>query len=122
MSMPACSNTPTDVDSCTIAIANRAPWTLASVGCEMVLQVVAHREDRDLCVGDPLALEEVGVEAGGVVDACVGQLRRDEPRALARSLDQAHADALLEQEAGDRRPGLAGAEDDDVGDLASFRA
>ena len=117
-SIPACSNTSTDVDSWTIATREPRAVDLGERRGEVVLQVVAHGEDRDLRVRDPLALEEVGVEAGGVVDARVGQLRRHEPRPLARRLDQAHADLLLEQEARDRRAGAAGAEDDDVGDLA----
>ncbi len=62
----------------------------------MVLHVVAHGKDRDLRVGDPLALEEVGIEAGGVVDACARQLRGDETRPLERRFDQADADALLD--------------------------
>ena len=87
-------------------------------GGEVVLHVVAHGEDRDLRVRDPLALEEVRVEAGRVVDARGRELRGDVPGPLAGGLDQAHADPLLEQEPCDGDAGAAGAEDDDVRDRA----
>ena len=50
---------------------------------EMVLHIVAHGEDRDLRVGDPLPFEEVGIEPSGVVDAGVRKLGGDQARAVA---------------------------------------
>ena len=43
----------------------------------MVLRVLAHREDGRLRMPDVLAVEEVGVEPGDVVDACLRELLGD---------------------------------------------
>ena len=47
-----------------------------------VLRVVAHREDRGVRLPDALALDEVRLDPGRVVDAHGGQVLGDETRAL----------------------------------------
>ena len=87
----------------------------------VVHRVLADREHGRLRSPDPLPLDEVGVDAGGVVDAALRQLLGDLPCALEPGLDQPDADALLGQRPGDRRSDLAAAEDDDVLDPALAR-
>ena len=99
-SIPACSNTSTEEESWTIATVNLAPWTLASVAAKWFFMSSRIAKNRDLGVGDPLALEEVPVEARGVVHARVRQLVRDDASALAIGLDQADAKLPAPREAG----------------------
>jgi len=87
----------------------------------VIHRVLADGEHRRLRAPDPLPLEEVGVDAGGVVDAALRQLLGDLPCALEPRLDQPHTDALLGQPPRDRRPDLPTAEHDDVLDLALSR-
>jgi hypothetical protein len=84
----------------------------------MVHRVLADGEDGRLRPPDPLAFEEVGVDAGGVVDPAAGELLRNLPRPFEVGLDHPHADALLGERARDRRPDLPAAEDDDILDDA----
>ena len=83
-------------------------------GRVVILRILAHREHRGLGMPDPLAGEEVRVEARDVVDARVRQGVGDGTGALSVLLDQPHTDSLLEQLARDGGADLAGAEDDDV--------
>ena len=84
----------------------------------VVLRVLAHREHGRLRLADALALEELRVEAGRLVDPGRRELLGDPARPLAVRLDQPDADALLEQLTRDRDADLAAAEDDDVLDDA----
>ena len=81
---------------------------------EQVAGIVVEREHRGRRLADPLALEELGVERGGVEDARVRQLLGDLARPLGAALDEAHADVAVQQHARDRRAHLPGAEDHDV--------
>ena len=122
MSIPACSNTSTEVASWTIAIVKPRAVHLRERRGEVVLHVVAHGEDRDLGVGDPLALEEVRVEAGRVVDAGARAARSATIR--ARSSDASIMRTPMPCSSRSRAiavPGAAGAVDDDVADLAGAR-
>ncbi len=79
-----------------------------------VLRVLAHGEDGGTSLSDPLALDEVRIDARGAVNAGIRQLLRDLARPLVPGLDQPDADPLVEQDSGDRHAGRARAEDDDV--------
>ena len=63
----------TETASCAIAIVNGTPVHLRERRRVQVLRVVAHGEDRRLRLADPLALEEVAVEAGRVEHARLRQ-------------------------------------------------
>jgi hypothetical protein len=83
----------------------------------VVLRVVAHREDRRLRGADPLALEELRVDAGRVVHAGARQRGGERDGLLPVRLDDPHAELLVEEDPRDRRSDPAAAEDDDVLDL-----
>ena len=72
-------------------------------GCVEAVGVVAQREHRGGGAANALAAQEVAVKRGGVKHARpikrVGELSRP----LGVALDQAHANASIEQDASDRR-------------------
>ena len=75
--------------------------------CVVVLRVLLHREDAGLRLADALALEEVRVDARGVVDPASRELFRHLPRAFLVGLDQAYADPLRVEHPRDRGADLA---------------
>src|SRR3990172_5813019 len=79
--------------------------------CVLVLGVVPHREDAGLRLADPLSLEEVRIEPRCVVDARLREGLGCAARLLARRVDHANADSLLEQHACNRRTHATGPED-----------
>ena len=75
--------------------------------CVVVLRVLLHREDAGLRLADALALEEVRVDARGVVDPAARELLRHLPRPFLVGLDQAYADPLRVEHPRDRGADLA---------------